>query len=650
MIGVRVAVEYGTEHTVAVLEWPDGRRETVLFDGLSLLPSAVYADGESLLAGRDAARAVGLDPARYLASPRRHVADVEVRLGDRSWPAQLGATVEQLVMTHPGSWGAARRERLATAAVAAGLPAPVLVPAPVAAAGAVPPGRSVVVYHLGAGTFEACVARGGPTGPEPLSHQGADDLGGLTLDAVVAELTAAALNPTDAVSVSANAALDPADAAMTAGAASATGAASDLAEGWRLLRAPETLPQRRAAHQLGADLRAAREALSRQDSAALPVLDREVRVTRQDFERAAEPLLRRTVEATVAAIRQAHVAPADVDALLLVGGASRTPRIAEFLTAATGLTPTTVPSPEAAAALGALTAVSPARLPEPAPTLPPAPMPSGAPTTPLPAARASGPAGRAVPGAMGQGGPVVVGATWRWLVVVGIVVVAVLVVVGSVAVVALWPREQGVGAHGAATASAVPSGTLPASLEPRAGAPHTGSTFGNAGQKVCAGLDYSALADVFGKPVDQTPASVADTAVACVHQFARPGQPSQDLGTREAGVTAPGVYFSVTYHPTPADARKYAADLYRGDAVPGWTDGFRILDAGDLGYTYHPRLAEGSTGTNKVIACVVTGNAAVFVEAISPTPSPAWDTAGTQAALSAVATFVGTNLHLVESP
>src|SRR5215469_16189626 len=127
MIGVRVAVEYGTEHTVAVLEWPDGRRETVLFDGLSLLPSAVYADGETLLAGRDAARAVGLDPARYLASPRRHIDDAEVRLGERTWPvveliaatlrevaarvAQLGATVEQLVMTHPGGWGAARRER-----------------------------------------------------------------------------------------------------------------------------------------------------------------------------------------------------------------------------------------------------------------------------------------------------------------------------------------------------------------------------------------------------------------------------------------------------------------------------------------------------------------------------------------------------------
>jgi hypothetical protein len=71
---------------------------------------------------------------------------------------------------------------------------------------------------------------------------------------------------------------------------------------------------------------------------------------------------------------------------------------------------------------------------------------------------------------------------------------------------------------------------------------------------------------------------------------------------------------------------------------------------GDLGYTYHPRLAEGSTGTNKIIACVVTGNAAVFVEAISPTPSPAWDTAGTRAALSAVTTFVATNLHLVGSP
>jgi hypothetical protein len=42
---------------------------------------------------------------------------------------------------------------------------------------------------------------------------------------------------------------------------------------------------------------------SRQDSTALPALDHEVRVSRQRFERAAEPVLRRTIEATLTAIR-----------------------------------------------------------------------------------------------------------------------------------------------------------------------------------------------------------------------------------------------------------------------------------------------------------------------------------------------------------
>ncbi len=157
---------------------------------------------------------------------------------------------------------------------------------------------------------------------------------------------------------------------------------------------------------------------------------------------------------------------------------------------------------------------------------------------------------------------------------------------------------------------------------------------------MCAGLGYPALAEVFGQPLDQRPGGITGNADACVRQFARPGQPSLELGTREAGVTAPGVYFSVTYHSTPIDARKYAADLYRNDAAPGWTNGFRILDVGDMGHTYHPKLAEDSNGTNKIIACVVTGNAAVFVEAISPTPSPGWDAGDPQAALSAVATFV----------
>jgi len=70
-----------------------------------------------------------------------------------------------------------------------------LVPEPVAAASyvarvlghQVPTGACVVVYDLGAGTFDASVVRHGPDGLDTLACRGLDDFGGLDLDAMVVE-------------------------------------------------------------------------------------------------------------------------------------------------------------------------------------------------------------------------------------------------------------------------------------------------------------------------------------------------------------------------------------------------------------------------------------------------------------------------------
>jgi hypothetical protein len=38
----RLSVDYGAAATVAVLAWPDGRWQTLLFDAVPVLPSAVF--------------------------------------------------------------------------------------------------------------------------------------------------------------------------------------------------------------------------------------------------------------------------------------------------------------------------------------------------------------------------------------------------------------------------------------------------------------------------------------------------------------------------------------------------------------------------------------------------------------------------------
>ncbi len=39
--GFRLGVDFGMSHTVAVMAWPDGSIQPLLFDGTELLPSAV---------------------------------------------------------------------------------------------------------------------------------------------------------------------------------------------------------------------------------------------------------------------------------------------------------------------------------------------------------------------------------------------------------------------------------------------------------------------------------------------------------------------------------------------------------------------------------------------------------------------------------
>ena len=60
--GYALGVDLGTSNTVAMLRWPDGRTRPLLFDGVPVMPSAVYLDPSgSLHVGRDALRMAALD-------------------------------------------------------------------------------------------------------------------------------------------------------------------------------------------------------------------------------------------------------------------------------------------------------------------------------------------------------------------------------------------------------------------------------------------------------------------------------------------------------------------------------------------------------------------------------------------------------------
>ncbi|MGI5242470.1 Hsp70 family protein [Dactylosporangium sp. CA-139066] len=300
----RLGIDVGTSTTVAALAGPDGVARPQVFD--SDLPADAGLDAVTALLER-------------VAQPA---------------PA---------VLTHPAAWRPDRRRLLLEAAARAGLGEPELLPEPVAAARyftarldrPVPPGSCLVVYDLGAATFDVSVVRQAADGFSIAATGGLLDAGGLALDAALVELAHARTGP------------EPA---------------------WDRLDRPRAPEEAAARLRLWHGARLAREELTAAPVAELyvPLLGM-VKVAREEFEQAAAPLLERTVERTVAVLRDAWVSPPDVAAVFLVGGASRTPLVAELLHRALRLAPVAVEHPDLVIACGA---VVPAR-PSVAPLTPP---------------------------------------------------------------------------------------------------------------------------------------------------------------------------------------------------------------------------------------------------------------------------------------
>jgi molecular chaperone DnaK len=79
----------------------------------------------------------------------------------------------------------------------------------------------------------------------------------------------------------------------------------------------------------------------------------ELEITRERYESMISPLLEQTLETVSKALADAGKIPSDLDAILLVGGSTRTPLIGQILTESTGLIPREDIHPDLCVALGA---------------------------------------------------------------------------------------------------------------------------------------------------------------------------------------------------------------------------------------------------------------------------------------------------------
>lgn len=346
--GTSLGVDFGTSHTIAVVRRADGSLRPLLFDGAPLMPSAVCADADGgLLVGRDAVHAGRRHPERFEPNPKRLIDRPSTLLGAREYPiADLIAAVldavaaecrrvvgnpAQVTLTVPAEWGPARRQVVEDAAARSGLGQVRLVPEPVAAATyyaealkhRMAVGSSIVVYDLGAGTFDASVVRRTEHGFETVALDGRNDLGGLDIDAALIEHLGSVYGDRD---------------------------------GWKRLVNPSTVEERRYFREFQEEVRGAKERLSRhqQSDITIPLLDVEAHLTRTELEQIAHPHLEQTIRVTQAVIRAAGLDVAASAGVFLVGGASRMPLVGTMLHRALGVAPTVLDQPEVVVAEGSV--------------------------------------------------------------------------------------------------------------------------------------------------------------------------------------------------------------------------------------------------------------------------------------------------------
>ncbi|GAA2712951.1 hypothetical protein Apa02nite_091360 [Actinoplanes palleronii] len=331
----RLAIDYGTACTRAVVVVPGQSWQPLMIDGSAEPSSAAHVDAHGqITVGSAAWRLAAVDPDGFVGAPlaegagtvSRHGREVEVcdlvtatlLLVSAEAIRLLGAVPADVRMTVPAGWGPRRRTWLRRAAHQAGLGLPQLVEAPVAAAGQrlldgaqLQVGAFVLVCDVGA-TTEATVLRRGPRGFEVLSTLHAADAGGQAIDGLLAQALVAAVPVPDGT------------------------------PSWPVL----------------ASMRAGKEAVSVQPAVTVPLPEPQpaVILNAAMVESAALPVLHRVADLASAAVVAAELTPADLAAIYVVGAAAAMPAVGPTLEQRLGVPVQVVPMPAATALLGAVEA------------------------------------------------------------------------------------------------------------------------------------------------------------------------------------------------------------------------------------------------------------------------------------------------------
>ena len=341
-----VGIDLGTTNSeVAALV--HGQVQVLASDGEQMMPSVagLSPDGR-LLVGTPARNQYVLYPERTVRSIKRLMgSDQRVAMGEQMYTppeisaiilralkaraeAALGAPVSRVVITVPAYFSDAQRQATRDAGQIAGLEVVRILNEPTAAAlayGADHQGeRTILVYDLGGGTFDVSLVQVHNDITEVLASHGNNHLGGDDFDQLLLDFVHTRFVDTGGVDIRAD------RRAMS-----------------RLLHAVEAA-KKRLSFEPYARLR--EEHLAERNGVPVHL---DVEVTRGEYEQLIRPLLEGTLDSVHRALSDAGKRPDQVDDILLVGGATRTPLITTLLQDATGLTPRQELHPDLCVAFGA---------------------------------------------------------------------------------------------------------------------------------------------------------------------------------------------------------------------------------------------------------------------------------------------------------
>lgn len=342
---VIIGIDLGTTNS-EVAAFIDGQVRIIGSGSWNMLPSVVgLSPAGELLVGEAARNQLLLYPERTVRSIKRRMGSNEtVSLGDRqftppeisalilrelaSWASrQLGQTVEKAVITVPAYFSDAQRQATREAASMAGLEAVRILNEPTAASLAYGEGsrHTAMVYDLGGGTFDVSIVALEGEITEVLASDGNNHLGGDDFNDLLAEYLLSEFQSRHGV---------------------------DLRNDNPIARARVWWAAEDAKRRLSTDpeVTVREEALAIVDGRPLHL---EVEITRERYEDLIRSLIEQTLELMSKALAAANKGPSDLDAILLVGGSTRTPLIARLIEERTGLTPREEIHPDLCVALGA---------------------------------------------------------------------------------------------------------------------------------------------------------------------------------------------------------------------------------------------------------------------------------------------------------